>query len=152
MTATPPVTFHVYGVAAPKGSTKAFPIRRRNGHMGAVVTEANPHTRPWVSAVTLTAQAAVATPGVLPFPAPLPVSLTLAFALPRPTSLPKKIIDHCKKPDLDKLARAVKDALSGVLWTDDAQVVALACRKRYCQTGEMPHVVVTAERVEGTWM
>lgn len=35
------------------------------------------------------------------------------------------------RPDLLKLARAVEDALSGVLWKDDSQVVVEVLRKRY---------------------
>jgi crossover junction endodeoxyribonuclease RusA len=35
------------------------------------------------------------------------------------------------KPDVDKIARAVLDALTGVLWRDDAQVVSLCVRKLY---------------------
>jgi Holliday junction resolvase RusA-like endonuclease len=35
------------------------------------------------------------------------------------------------KPDLDKLARAVLDALTGVYYLDDAQVVSLDLQKAY---------------------
>ena len=34
-------------------------------------------------------------------------------------------------PDLGKLARAVLDALTGIVWVDDDQVVDLVCRKRW---------------------
>jgi Holliday junction resolvase RusA-like endonuclease len=35
------------------------------------------------------------------------------------------------RPDLDKLIRAVGDALTGVLWTDDAQIVTWSTGKGY---------------------
>lgn len=37
----------------------------------------------------------------------------------------------CSKPDVDKLARTVLDALTGIIWRDDAQVVSLEIRKFY---------------------
>ncbi len=38
-----------------------------------------------------------------------------------------------KKPDFDNIAK-VCDALNGVVWRDDAQVVDFAIRKRYAET------------------
>lgn len=35
------------------------------------------------------------------------------------------------KPDLDNLAKGIKDALTGMIWRDDAQVVSLTVRKFY---------------------
>jgi Holliday junction resolvase RusA-like endonuclease len=35
------------------------------------------------------------------------------------------------KPDATKLLRAIEDALTGVVWTDDAQVVEQLATKRY---------------------
>ena len=48
------------------------------------------------------------------------------------------------KPDVLKLARAVEDALTGVLWRDDAQIVAESIYKDY---GEPARVVVTVEEI-----
>ena len=61
-----------------------------------------------------------------------PVGLEATFYLPCPKSAPKRQPAFpAKRPDLDKLVRVVADALSGVLWHDDAQVTALVARKRY---------------------
>ncbi len=35
------------------------------------------------------------------------------------------------KPDVDNLAKGIKDALTGMIWRDDAQVVSLTVRKFY---------------------
>lgn len=43
------------------------------------------------------------------------------------------------KPDVDNYAKLVGDALNGVVWTDDAQIVDLHARKKYGQ----PLLVVT---------
>ena len=71
-----------------------------------------------------------------------PVAVKAVFYLKRPVSLPRKVVFHTKKPDLDNLLKAVKDALKGICWTDDSQVVETTCRKDYAVPGQ--------ERVELT--
>lgn len=46
------------------------------------------------------------------------------------------------KPDTDNIAKAVLDALNGLAYKDDSQVVALVVYKRY---GEIGHVAVKIE-------
>ncbi len=74
-----------------------------------------------------------------------PVDVTLAFRLPRPkghmlpanSRRPEPILHPAAppkpigKPDLDKLTRAVLDALTGIVWRDDSQVVRLIVSKHY---------------------
>jgi hypothetical protein len=40
-----------------------------------------------------------------------------------------------RRPDLDKYARAVIDALTGLVWRDDGQVTELMSSKRYGEPG-----------------
>ena len=47
------------------------------------------------------------------------------------------------KPDVDNVAKTIMDALSGVVYKDDKQVVDLLIKKRY--TEAEPHVIVTIE-------
>jgi Holliday junction resolvase RusA-like endonuclease len=78
-----------------------------------------------------------------------PVNLYLNFRLPRPKGHygTGRNADALKEsaplfpastPDLDKLVRAVGDAItdSGVVWKDDAQVVQIRAMKRYAVPGE----------------
>ncbi len=65
-----------------------------------------------------------------------PVSVQAVFHLKRPASLPRKVLHHTKKPDLDNLLKAVKDALKGICWTDDSQVVETTCKKQYALPGQ----------------
>ena len=130
------ITFRVDGIPAPKGSTKAFVVRGR-----AVTTEDNARTRPWAALVRDAARQTCATYRgltVITFPRGTALHLGATFLLPRPVSLPKKVRAHTKKPDLDKLVRAVKDALTGVLWSDDSQVVTMTVAKRYAGADERP--------------
>jgi crossover junction endodeoxyribonuclease RusA len=74
------------------------------------------------------------------------VRVGIGFFLPRPASLPKRIRHHTVRPDIDKLERAVFDALTGVLWHDDSQVVESHKYKRYDTEGCC--VVISVSSVE----
>ncbi len=74
-----------------------------------------------------------------------PLGVKLYFHLPRPKSLPKKVVHHVKKPDADNLAKAIKDALRGVVYRDDSQIVTLVVSKQY---GDPPRVVIGVEQVD----
>ncbi|GAA0632423.1 hypothetical protein GCM10010174_61860 [Kutzneria viridogrisea] len=69
-----------------------------------------------------------------------PVHLICDFVLPRPVRLPKRATPpHTKRPDGDKLLRAVCDALTSAgVYQDDAQVTDHTGRKRYAAPGETP--------------
>jgi crossover junction endodeoxyribonuclease RusA len=58
-----------------------------------------------------------------------PVGIRLLFRLPRPNGVDPGYA--VAPPDVDKLSRAVLDALSGILYVDDAQVVQLSASKVY---------------------
>ena len=63
-----------------------------------------------------------------------PIRMNLEFMLLRPKSLPKKVIFHIKKPDVDNLSKSIKDALEGIIYKNDSQVYQLVCRKVYSVT------------------
>lgn len=50
-----------------------------------------------------------------------------------------------KKPDLDNICKAIMDAMNGVVYPDDKQVVAVSMKKVY---GDTAGVAVTVERIE----
>lgn len=123
--------FRVVGVAQPKGSTRAFIPK---GWKHAIVTADNPKTKGWQDLVAAEASRAIqALPGGTFHTLDCAIRLTIAFYLPRPKYLSKRGTTpaHLTKPDLDKLIRSVKDALKGVAWTDDSQVVDVVAMKRY---------------------
>ena len=39
---------------------------------------------------------------------------------------------HLKKPDVDNLAKGIKDGITGVIWKDDSLINELHIRKFYC--------------------
>ena len=117
------VAFTVYGVARPKGSTRAF---MRPGMKFPIVTSDNKSVKGCEESVRAAIQQHAAGQYFIG-----PVVVRIAFDLPRPKTLPKKVAHHVKKPDIDKLARGSMDAMKGVLWNDDSQVIELHVTKRY---------------------
>jgi crossover junction endodeoxyribonuclease RusA len=127
------ITFRVASIPKPKGSMRAFV---RGGR--PILTSDNPGLKGWEAVVRHQAQQHI--PALLE----ASVAITLSFALPRTKSLPKRLErPHLTRPDVDKLARSVLDALTGVAFSDDAQVTQLACTKRYALEGEQPGVLVS---------
>lgn len=131
--------FTAYGVAQPKGSARAFVPK---GWKRAIVTSTNPKNKGWQQVVAEAANLAITevTEKFEPFLGP--VQLTTRFFLPRPKSIKEKTVPHTTKPDLDKLVRSVKDALTGVAWGDDKQVTIIAAEKHYAEPRGVPRVEI----------
>lgn len=120
-----PYRLIVIGTPVPKGSLRAFVPK---GWTRPVVTSDNTASRPWALAVQ---DAAMRARGVEMGYRDGPVTLVVDFFLPRPKSAPKRILMPSKKPDADKLVRCILDALTGILWRDDAQVQRIVARKHF---------------------
>lgn len=75
-----------------------------------------------------------------------PVSAHLEFFFPRPAAAKNRLYPHMRSAgDLDKLCRAVLDALQPKVLADDALVVTMAATKRYETTDYPAGVVITVE-------
>jgi len=140
------LTFRCYGVAQGMGSKRAFVPK---GWTRPIVTDTNRNLKGWQSLVAEAAGRAI-TERAQPWQLlDGPIRLSVAFYLPRPASLPKKILAMTKAPDTSKLIRATEDALSGVVWRDDALVCEIISGKYYAAEGEVPHVDVRVEPTAG---
>jgi len=127
------IEFVVYGRPAPQGSKVAS--RAKDGRL--YVREASPRLRDWRHEIARTAREQVE----VVEPLTRSVCLKLAFEFPRPRShftrkgaLRKGAPPFPSRPDLSKLVRAVEDALTGVLWRDDGQVIMIHAFKAYAPT------------------
>jgi len=119
------ITFTVHGPASTKGSTRIVPHPRT----GRPVTVADAKSLPaWTQAVAWSAKAS----GVKKIPAPsgVGVRVWLYFARPKSVAEQKRAL-MTVKPDIDKCLRATLDALTGIAYDDDAQVIESTQRKRY---------------------
>lgn len=125
----------VSGAPAAQGSKKFVGVRKGR----AVLVEQSKNVGPWRKAVADAAQ--LNADGLLEGP----VALTLEFVMPRPKSTPRRSTPPAvKRPDLDKLARAICDALTGIWFADDSRITHLAATKRLAEIGEKPGVHITA--------
>jgi Holliday junction resolvase RusA-like endonuclease len=132
--------FRVIGRPQPGGSKRAFPIRAAGQLTGRVaVTDDNPRTKDWKAEVIAAAMHSVDGHPV-PFTGPLYVELTFLLARPQGhygTGRNHGIIRAGApkfpgvRPDVSKLARPTIDALSGIVWRDDAQIVDERHKKVY---------------------
>lgn len=139
------LSFRVFGVAQPKGSMRAF---LRRGMKQPIVTDSNRSAKSWAQLVAHGASDALNASGGQQWQTA--VSVAIRFVLPRPKALKARDVPHLKAPDLDKLIRGVLDALTGVVYRDDGQVVYVAAAKYYAQPDEAPHVVVDIADAHGT--
>ena len=117
------IRFTVLGRALPQGSKNAFKSGNR-----VVLVEASKGLKPWRSVVALEAKLKrdeVQDQSLIEGP----VTVELLFQFVPGKTVKRK--EMTTKPDVDKLSRAILDALTGVVWKDDSQVVELRARKQY---------------------
>lgn len=131
--------FSVLGEAKPKGSTRAFYNAKSKK---TVTVGANAGTKAWEQRVATEAQKAVLENGIF-FTKEQPVHITILFYLPRPKSMSPKVSAHVKRPDLDKLVRAVLDGMTGIVYVDDSQVVQLNTLKDYSHPDSPPRAEIS---------
>lgn len=139
---TPPrvLSFVVLGDPVGKGRPRFARVGKK-----AVRAYTPAATKSYETHVALLARAGLGRRG--PLQGPLEVRIEASCPVPASWSRVKRRraiearMRPTTKPDIDNLAKAVLDALNGTAWRDDAQVVELACSKRY---GAIPsvHVVV----------
>lgn len=142
------VSFAVFGVPRPKGSKRAF--IPKGGTRPVMVESAGENLRDWMTALHAVAQehAPRALTGAL--------RVDVRFAMPRPKShyrasgaLKDGVPTHrAKSPDVDKLLRAVLDALEGPLFANDAQVVEISGEKTYSDDATRCGAYITVGPIE----
>jgi len=130
----------VYGIPVGKGSMRALPT---NGGR-TIVTNDSPKTRIWQDAIAF---AAGSKPGInAHLDCPCELLLTFGFIPPKRRTR----VYPAVRPDADKLARTVLDALTGIAYADDSQVVGLTVEKNY---DELPGVEILVRWfVDGKWV
>lgn len=149
----PDFTFTAYGHPVTAGSKRAF--RSKSGRM--IVTDDNPAQKGWQNNVSDAAMRVVDEEG-WEFVRDTPLAVGMTFYLSRPkghfgTGRNAGVLKDsaqafpAKKPDTMKLVRAVEDALSGVLWRDDALIVDSRGVKLY---GEPERVEVRVRLLTAT--
>lgn len=140
------IAFTVYGTPAQMGSKKAFVRGNR-----AIITDDNSQKRKqWANAVaTAAADAMNGQPLTRE-----PLRLFVQFWFARPKSHygsgknANKLKDsapasHAQSPDLDKLIRCLGDALTGIVYNDDRQIVVITASRNWTEEQERAEVEIS---------
>ena len=123
------ISIFIPGHPAPQGS------KRHVGH--GIMVESCARVKPWRESIR---SALITDAGQPKERISGAVICSLEFVLPRPKSAPKRSTPPAmKKPDLDKLSRAVFDAVTsaGVI-EDDSRIVDVRGVKRLAEINETP--------------
>lgn len=132
------ISFFVNGTPKPSGSKRGFALKKGGVFTGRVViTDDCKTSRDWKTDVKFAAQSAYSLPLLAG-----PLSVQFLFHLQRPKGHfrggrnSETVRDGAPaypitRPDLLKLARAIEDACTGIIWVDDAQIVTEYLAKGY---------------------
>jgi hypothetical protein len=125
------VVYEIEGTPVPQGSFR---------HIGkGRIIAANPKLNTWRESIAKQIRIKGHTS-----PIEAPVKISLEFVLPRPKTVTRK--HPTTKPDLDKLIRAVSDAISLERYVqvikDDSQIISIHASKRYESAAFPPGVQI----------
>lgn len=137
------ITLEVTGTPASKGSGRAILIGGRARHVPSGSNANRDALRAWDKAIKLAINALDKFEAIVD----KPLAVTIAFRFARPDGHfgTGKNADKLKpsaparptvKPDVDKLARATLDSLTGLVFDDDSRIVQLTVSKSYAETVE----------------
>lgn len=152
------IEFDVLGLPVAQGNAKAFVIPAKGGRKArAILTTGAKGDTPlgnWRTAIAEEARKAAAG---APIHRTEPIEVGLAFRFPRPEShyrqatitrarelrldAPEFVVSR-RYGDVDKLIRAALDAMTSVLFVDDAQVARVVASRRYAAENVGPGVHV----------
>lgn len=146
------IVLDVLGTPAPKGSNRAM---LRGGFAVMVPGSSNvgqQRMKQWERCVRDAAND-WAWPDKRPVFAQVSVAVAIVFRMPRPRGhyakkgglKPSAPVRPSVKPDVDKLARATLDALTGIVFDDDSRIVELALHKTYAEPGREGARIVVKE-------
>lgn len=166
------IDLFIPGTPAPGGSKTAIPMRRSNGELACrfvfskrhrksvpmpilTYVDSGKHNAAWKQTVAAHARRQFRCE-----PLDGPLRVLFRFYLERPQahhigddrSRPLKpqfldVIGPGTKPDATKLVRSTEDALTGILWVDDAQVIQQYAEKLYAGPGQPTGVRVMVTKV-----
>jgi Holliday junction resolvase RusA-like endonuclease len=141
------VTVTLAGNPQGKGRARSFLYRRKDTDKLAIGHHTPQRTATYEGMIRTAAMEAMAKAG-LPAPMEGPLGIDMRAVFPVPQSWSKKKREQAlagevkptKKPDADNILKAWKDAMNGVVFLDDAQIVQGRFAKTY---GPAPSVTIT---------
>lgn len=126
------ITIEISGDPIPQPRAR---ITVRNGFANAYTPKDHP-IHSYRMAIVLAWRSAVN----VVFDGPLRVSMQFEFAKPKSA---KRLL-HTVRPDVSNCIKGVEDALNGVAWHDDSQIIEICGSKRY----GTPRTLITVEQIK----
>ena len=129
------ISFRVPGAAQPRGSKRGFAFKRASGAVGVAMVDSCKKSGAWMDRVSTFALEAYSGE---PLDGPVVLAVACYFARPRShygsgknagtvkASAPKF---KTTTPDCSKLLRGIEDALTGIIYKDDRQIIWTTCTK-----------------------
>ncbi len=145
------ISIEVLGEPAPKGSMRAMLMRGKPILVPGGTSTNQKKLRAWANAIKARVGEQLGERSE-PLYVEQPLRVSLLFKLPRPANHfgAKGLLPHAPahpmacKDDVDKLARAVLDALTGVLYDDDGRIAVLQVEKQWGEPARQG-VVITID-------
>ena len=131
-------TMTIKGQARPKGSWNAIPVKGKIRFIPASTVAAK-----WFKYL----ETEVKKKWKVKTPWGGAIEVKIIFKLPRPKTNKDKY--PIKNPDTDKLIRAILDAMTGVVYNDDSQVIEVTGKKVYQEDNKTPEVIIKVKRILG---
>ena len=123
----------------PKGSV----VKMRNAYVAAGTPHSRHMLQEWEH--NLRVDATTAMNGREPSTSCIRFMCEFQMPVPKTTIRKDQLgwLGHTKKPDVDKLLRAVLDALTGIVWVDDSQVAFATANKTFAWNGRPgAHIII----------
>lgn len=139
--------FFVQGIPKPQGSKRA--VLHNHMKVPVVMESAGQPLKDWRHDVRLTVMDYM-NQHDLPMLVEVPIATRLRFVMKRSSSLPKtKPTPPSIKQtgDIEKCARALYDAFTGVVYDDDSRVIKEDVTQRIAERGEQPGCWITIGQV-----
>lgn len=136
------IQFTVYGEPVAQGRPRASTV---NGHVRMYDPAKSRHYKEYVRLVASQQAPAKLLEGPLLLRVAVYRSIPKSFSKKKQNQAEQGLIRPTTKPDADNFLKGVKDALKGIIWKDDSQVVDVSVAKFY---SERPRIEVTIEELQ----
>ena len=139
----------VHGTPQPQGAMKSIPFHKKDGKLGVSTFHQNEKLEPWRDRIEREIREVLKTEDIT-FNQDDPIEISMIFFFMIPASKNKKKkgypAHHTTRPDIDKLCRAVLDAVSFASGVDDARVGYMDARKHYTHIPDSVGVIIIIQQ------
>lgn len=124
-----PLEIYIPGKAVPQGRPK---FTRTGNGVRTYDPKQSVDYKSWIKHCALQVMEKVGTQII---PRDIPLHMVLTVTITKPASVSKRRLCPVTKPDLDNVLKTIQDALEGIAYQADQQIVSITATKRYADSG-----------------